>query len=35
MDFGYWETLEAGRKSAIGTFLVSFILLVIFTMIIW
>ena len=35
MDFGYWETLEAGRNSAIGTFVVSFILLFIFTTIIW
>jgi succinate dehydrogenase / fumarate reductase cytochrome b subunit len=35
MDFGYWETLEAGRNSAIGTFVVSFILLFIFTTILW
>jgi hypothetical protein len=35
MDFGHWETLEAGRNSAIGTFAVSFVLLVIFTIIIW
>lgn len=35
MDFGHWETLKAGRNSAIGTFVVSFILLLIFTTIIW
>ena len=35
MDFGYWGTLEAGRNSAIGTFVVSFILLFIFTTILW
>ena len=35
MDFGHWETLEAGRNSAIGTFAVSFVLSVIFTIIIW
>ena len=35
MDFGHWDTLEAGRNSAIGTFVVSFILLFIFTTILW
>ena len=32
---GIGETLEAGRNSAIGTFVVSFILLFIFTTILW
>ncbi len=35
MDFGYWETLKAGRNSAIGTFILSFLISLIFITQIW
>ena len=35
MDFGYWETLKAGRNSAIGTFILSLLISLIFITQIW
>ncbi len=35
MDFGYWETLKAGRNSAIGTFILSLLMSLIFIIQIW
>ena len=35
MDFGYWETLKAGRNSAIGTFILSLLMSLIFIFQIW
>ncbi|MBV13123.1 MAG: succinate dehydrogenase, cytochrome b556 subunit [Flavobacteriaceae bacterium] len=35
MDLGYWETLMAGRNSAIGTFVLSFIIFILVTLKIW
>ena len=35
MDFGYWETLRAGRLSAISTFFLTAFFLIIFLMLTW
>ena len=35
MDFGYWETLRAGRLSAISIFFVTAFFLIIFLMLTW
>ena len=35
MDFGYWETLRAGRLSAISTFFATAFFLIIFLMLTW
>ena len=35
MDFGFWETLKAGSLSAYGTFFISGILIIYFSILIW
>ena len=35
MDFGYWETLKAGRASAIGTIVLSGLVSLILMVIVW
>ena len=35
MDFGYWETLKAGRASAVGTIVLSGLVSLILMVIVW
>jgi succinate dehydrogenase / fumarate reductase cytochrome b subunit len=35
MDFGFWETFKAGSLSAYGTFLISGIMIIYFSTLLW